>query len=330
MSAAGAILVIRLSSLGDVLLCAPALRALRRRFPDSQIDFLVASGFADAARLLPEINNLITLDRNEGWRGLLRLRRLLSRQYELIVDLQNSPRSAFLRLACMPLMWTKSNRFRIKRWFLIRFKWNFYGATVPVPIRYIRALDSLGVVDDELGLELLHTHGPRDEQMIVLCPGAKHFTKRWPVENWQELVSRLESSGWKITVCGSADEADACRSIAGNHPVVVGTALSDVGGLLARARAVVCHDSGLMHLATGVGTPVVALFGPTVEQFGFFPFRADALVVQQPLACRPCSAFGGNVCPKRHHDCMRQTTPDQVMSTLSQLLAIGHDRQTSL
>lgn len=317
--------MIRLSSLGDVLLCAPAMRALRTRFPEAKIDFLVATEFAEAAQLLPGIDSVITLNRNEGWRGLLRLRRLLSRRYELIVDLQNSIRSSFLRMMCFPLMWAKASRYRFRRWILIKFKKDLYGKTKPVPIRYIEAMEAIGAVDDGLGLQLnvpeSIAHPDQSTKRAVLCPGAKHNTKRWPLENWEALGRELRQNGFEITVCGSKSEADDCRRVGGNQSeVLIDSPLKELAQHMMNADVVVCHDSGLMHLAAGVNAPLVAIFGPTVEQFGFFPFRANSIVVQQDLACRPCTAFGGAKCPLGHHDCMKKTTPQQIAQSIKSLI----------
>jgi ADP-heptose:LPS heptosyltransferase len=95
--------------------------------------------------------------------------------------------------------------------------------------------------------------------------------------------------------------------------------LQGSGALLARSAALVSGDTGVMHMATGVGTPVVALFGPTVEAFGFFPYRADATVLQRDLPCRPCSRMGGPTCPLGHHDCLRGIAAEEVMESLARL-----------
>ena len=97
--------------------------------------------------------------------------------------------------------------------------------------------------------------------------------------------------------------------------------LQETGALIARARALVSGDTGVMHMATGVGTPVVALFGPTVEQFGFFPYRANAIVLQRDLACRPCSASGTSVCPLGHHRCLAELEPAQVAHAVERIVA---------
>jgi len=97
--------------------------------------------------------------------------------------------------------------------------------------------------------------------------------------------------------------------------------LQETGALLARARVVVSGDTGVMHMATGVGTPVVALFGPTVAQFGFFPYRASAAVLERALECRPCSATGTAACPLGHHRCLTDITPEEVAATVERLVA---------
>lgn len=314
--------MIRLSSLGDVLLCAPALRALKKRFPESRVDFLVAEEFREAAELLPGLDRIITFDRRSGWRGLLRLRRLLSGNYETIVDLQNSFRSAFLRTFCFPLLWTKAARYRVRRWLLITFKKNLYGTVRPVPLRYIAAIKPLGAEDDGTGLELAVSGGSSlaERPRVILCPGAKHATKKWPVENWRQLATSLTLQGFELAVCGSQDEEPECREIAGGATVLINKPLAELATAMRDSAAVITHDSGLMHLASGSGARVLAIFGPTVEEFGFYPFRADAIVVEQKIACRPCSAFGGSSCPKGHHHCMAFTTPEQVLAELDQLI----------
>jgi len=97
--------------------------------------------------------------------------------------------------------------------------------------------------------------------------------------------------------------------------------LQETGALLARARVLVSGDTGVMHMATGVGTPVVALFGPTVEQFGFFPYRARSIVLQRELACRPCSSTGTAACPLGHHRCLVELAPAAVAEAVERLVA---------
>jgi len=330
------ILVIRFSSLGDILLAAPALRALRARFPDAHIDLLVAREYADAAALLRGPNRVLTFDRTAGWRGLWKLRGDLARRYTILVDLQNSFRSVFLRTTTLPTVWVKARRYRLRRWLLIRFKWNLYGATPPVSLRYLKALEPLGVADDGRGLDLflpddaaasasaLTGEKPAEsERQIVFCPGARHATKRWPPERWISLGGLLRAEGYRMVVVGSAGEQDLVTFVAAGIEgalAVSGHTIREVAALFRRSTAVISNDSGLMHLAAGLDKPVVALFGPTMREFGFYPFRARSVVLEHALNCRPCSAMGTENCPKRHFRCMLDTHPPQVLQALHNLL----------
>jgi heptosyltransferase-2 len=127
-------------------------------------------------------------------------------------------------------------------------------------------------------------------------------------------------------VVGGPEDVETAEEVARAAPGAVSVAgrfgLQGTGALLKRSRALVSGDTGVMHMATGVGTPVVALFGPTVEAFGFFPYRARACVLQRDLPCRPCSRMGGPVCPLGNHDCLRGILPDAVVEALAAVEAV--------
>jgi heptosyltransferase-2 len=156
-----------------------------------------------------------------------------------------------------------------------------------------------------------------EDRLVGLVPGAAHATKRWPVHHWKELGRALRQQGLRLALVGSAGErvlateiADACGC---PETVAAGELdLQAVGALLRRCRAVVAGDTGPMHMATAVGTPVVALYGPTVRQFGFFPYRAKGVVLEVPLPCRPCDSKGSSRCPDGHHRCLEDLAPREV------------------
>ena len=335
--------MIRFSSLGDILLTAPALRAVKRRFPESMVDILVASEYEDAARLIPGVDRVITFDRSTGLRGLFRLRRQLAGQYNLLVDLQNSVRSAYLRATTFPTIWVKAQRYRLRRWMLIHFKRNLYHGVRPVSLRYLDALDLVGGHDDGDGLGLvvpaqmkdwatdyLSAHCDLSRGIVALCPGARHNTKRWPVDRWIELGNGLVPAGMHVLLIGSETESGLIREIGEQVPgaaVIVDRSITEVAAIFTQCAAAVSNDSGLMHLAYGVGIPVVAIFGPTVEEFGFYPFRAESMVLDHPLYCRPCTAIGGKRCPEGHFRCMLETSPPAVLASVRKLL--GSDEAMS-
>ena len=135
------------------------------------------------------------------------------------------------------------------------------------------------------------------------------------------LAGRLLDQNFSLAVVGGAEDAALGQSLAANVQgrIVNGAGrlgLQGTGALLRRAVAVVSGDTGVMHMAAAVGTPVVALFGPTVRPFGFFPYTSRAEVIELGLPCRPCSSKGGPRCPLGHHRCMLNITPDLVHAAL--------------
>jgi ADP-heptose:LPS heptosyltransferase len=142
---------------------------------------------------------------------------------------------------------------------------------------------------------------------VAFAPGARHRNKRWPSRHWRTLARLVRDRGLDVVALGTEAE----RTLLDGPGVINGFGLSlgVTGAVLARARLAVCNDSGLMHLATAAGTPVVALFGPTVQGFGFAPYHAKAQVLERRLACRPCSATGGAFCPLIHQRCLEGINP---------------------
>jgi ADP-heptose:LPS heptosyltransferase len=329
------ILVIRFSSLGDILLIAPVLRALRRRFPSAHIDLLVAREFSDAAHMIDGPDRILEFDRAGGFKELLQWRSRLSRCYHVVVDLQNNFRSSFLRALIFPTLWVKARRYRFRRWLLIHFKWNLYGEIRPVPVRYLDAVQMIGAVHDDRGLDLrVDTEAVRwlqetypslcsaTQPFIVLCPGARHFTKRWPKEQWIILGELLCSRGKQVIVIGDTSESALVKGVAGNIQSaipVIGESIQHIAALLQKAESVVTNDSGIMHLAAGVGAPLTTIFGSTALEFGFAPFTNRAKIIEQKLSCRPCTAFGREDCPKRHFNCMMKSTPEAVLEKINEL-----------
>jgi heptosyltransferase-2 len=121
---------------------------------------------------------------------------------------------------------------------------------------------------------------------------------------------------------GGADDRELVTQLGSAVTNAAGEfSLQETGACLARASVLVSGDTGVMHMATGVGTPVVALFGPTVEPFGFFPYSPRASVVELDLTCRPCSAMGSNRCPLGHHRCLHDLLPDHVAAAVERLVA---------
>jgi heptosyltransferase-2 len=326
------VLVVRFSSIGDVLLTTPLLRALRRRHPGSHITVLTKPAYAALLSHNPHLNRVIELLPERSLASVAG--ELRAAGYSHLLDLHDSVRTRILR-TLVPGRWGTYPKHRLARTLLIHTKRNFYRDSRPVPERYFSAARDLDVSPDggppelflapeavrEVADWLASTGMVPHRPLIALAPGAAHQTKRWPLEHWRLLVDRIVEQGFNAAIIGGDDDTPLGVSLAqGAGGRVVNAAgrfeLQSTGALLQRAAALVSGDTGAMHMATGVGTPVVALFGPTVRPFGFFPYTSRARVVELGLPCRPCSSKGGPRCPLGHHRCMLAIGPDLVYEAL--------------
>ncbi len=342
MDSLSRILIIRLSSLGDIILTTPFIRALRKKFPSSEIGYVTREQYVPLIAHHPDVDHVYFLRHGDGFRELRALaEKLRAANYEHVFDLHNNVRSRFLRtlLAVPSSNICKDN---LKKYILVSFHTNLFKDIVPVPERYARTASALGIVLDKDGprvhipthvtkraLSILESRQKHDaDRTVALCPGARHFTKKWPLEKWIELArSLLEKGNTRIFLFGSKEESGYCDEIQRVFPDTVTSfcgALSvlETAACLANCDAAVTNDSGLMHLATAVQVPVVGIFGSTVREFGFFPYQSRAVVVENnDISCRPCTHIGRDRCPRRHFACLNDINPKTVVQAIDRLLA---------
>jgi heptosyltransferase II len=326
------VLVVRFSSIGDILLITPLLRALRLRHPAARVTVLTKQAFVPLLSHNPNVDRIIPFGPGQSLGRLAKEVRQGGFSHRL--DLHGSLRSFALRVLA-PGHWSSYPKHRRARRLLIRSKRDRYLDRRPVAERYFSAARGLDVSPDGsppefyLGPESesevsawLATSGLDSERpLIAVAPGAAHATKRWPVELWRALLSQLVAGGSSVVVVGGAQDSGLASVLAGSGQRQVASAagvfgLQGTGALLRRSMAVISGDTGVMHMATAVRTPVVALFGPTVEQFGFFPYSRQAAVLETSLPCRPCTSQGNSRCPLGHHRCMLEIRPDLVFDTV--------------
>jgi lipopolysaccharide heptosyltransferase II len=326
------VLAVRFSSIGDVLLTTPLLRAIRRRYPDARITVLTKPAYVPLLSHNPHVNQVLEAPPDRPLRILAR--QLRAAQYTHLLDLHDSFRSRVLR-AMVPGTWTTYPKHRLARAALIYTKRDYYRDRRPVAERYFDAARVLQLTPDGQGPDFfLSPNAEREAEawlaaadlgqrpIIALAPGAAHATKRWPVEHWRLLAGRLRDRGFSLIVVGGPEDAPLGQAlVSGSGRRIANAAggfgLQGTGALLRQAAALVSGDTGVMHMAAAVNTPVVALFGPTARPFGFFPYSKRAEVIELGLPCRPCSSKGGPRCPLAHHRCMLDITPDVVYAAVN-------------
>ena len=336
-SAAPNVLAVRFSSIGDVLLTTPLFRAIRLRHPDSRITVLTKQEHAPLLSHNPHLNRLIAIGPDRSITSVAA--ELRAGRYSHLLDLHDSFRSRLLRML-VPGNWASYRKHRIARAALIHIKKNWYRDSNPVAERYFMAARGLAVTPDGRPPEFFLADMAKAEadqwlassgigqarSLIAIAPGAAHATKRWPLRHWHALIGELVGQGYDVVVVGGVADQSLAAVLTADHSTGVVSAagrfgLQGTGALLQRAVALVSGDTGVMHMATAVGTPVVALFGPTVREFGFFPYTKAARVVELDLSCRPCSSKGGPRCPLGHHRCLHDLGPEVVYSAVSESLS---------
>lgn len=340
------ILVVRFSAIGDILLTTPLLRAIRTRHPGARIAYLTKQQYVPLLSENPNVNEVLGIAEGDGLRAIAAAIR--SVRYSHLLDLHGNLRSLGLR-AMVRGHWRSYSKRRFERQVLITAKRDIYGDVVPMAERYFEAAAGLDLdidgqppefflsaeAEDGAAVRLGELGLGEGRALVAMAPGAAHATKRWPIEGWARLSRRLLATGAEIVVLGGPGDVELAKEIVtqvrakitgGEERRIASAAgalsLQETGAVIRRSAALISGDTGVMHMATGVGTPVVALFGPTVRQFGFFPYQAPrSCVIELPLECRPCSAHGGPRCPLGHHRCLRGIAPENVFEALCAVLA---------
>jgi heptosyltransferase II len=328
------IAVLRLSSLGDVVLTLPVVHELARAFPTARITFWTKEEYADVVAADPAVAHVRRLEKDaRGLEDVVSMGSELE-DCDLIVDLHGNARArtlAFRQRA--PLLRAPSYRLRRARW--VRARWTRPGPVPHALARYAAALRPLGLdapgpprmtVDAGAAAWAAGRAGSGPPP-LALCPGARHATKQWPEEHWVALVQALRARGVPLIVLALPAERRALpaleAALAGDPSAWCSEPLPRMAALLSCCRAAVTHDSGLMHVAAARGARVVALFGSTSPVLGFAPAGEGHVVLCRDERCQPCTLHGQERCPQGHFDCMRKLAPEQVLAALERIGALA-------
>jgi lipopolysaccharide heptosyltransferase II len=312
------ILIVRLSSLGDILLATPFIRSIKKNYPEIKIDFLLKEQYKDILINNPYLNELILYRNDDSVK-----KEIAAKNYEIIIDLQNNFRSKkIISEAKMSIL--KFNKKSLDKFLLVNFKINRLKDSPPIPVRYAETLSDFSL--DNEGLDLFSNNLPSEKiknknDLVGFCPGARHFTKIWPSNNYIELGNMLAEAGYDIVLFGGKNDKEICKEISSKISSSIDLSGDDdllqIAADMKLCKFIVCNDSGLMHAACAVGIPVMVFFGSTVKEFGFAPYRNKNLIMENNfLPCRPCSHIGRASCPKGHFKCMLELTPHLAFNQL--------------
>lgn len=340
------ILVFQTAFLGDVILTLPMLQVLRSRFPQAHIACVTIPASAPLLMNHPAVNHRIEFDkrgRHRGVAGVVQFSQLLKREtFDLAIVPHRSIRSAaVVRMAGVPrrigfstsavkvlftdIVTYDPQAHEILRNLSLLRPLGIDAGTVEKPALYPDAGDKK-YVDEFFG-----THKEIDARRLVgIAPGSVWNTKRWPREKFVELVRLLDAARISVVIIGGEADKELANEVvekSGAQSIINAAgrlSLLQSAELIRRCQVVVSNDSAPMHMAVAMGTPVVAIFGATVPEFGFAPVGERDIVVQTSgLTCRPCSIHGGKKCPIETFVCMKNITPEEVLKNVHALITEG-------
>jgi len=337
------ILILRFSSIGDIVLTTPVMRCIKNAHPDAHITYVTKKGFAPMLEVLPYIDKVIALDSN--WKEIKNS--LQEESFDHIIDLHRNLRSKRL---CRGLkgQYKAFHKLNIQKWLLVNFKINRMPA-IHIVDRYLEAASALGSINDGLGLDYIIPSNTElsalpNSPFVALAIGGQHATKRLPAEKLAELIEQIE---YPIVLLGGKEEMSVAESLIELYPNRVAfnycgsISLTQSAWILTKSSGLLTHDTGMMHIAAALNVPIMSVWGNTVPEFGMTPYfkvstDAEKAKADRPndahsakersqifevkgLSCRPCSKIGYAECPKGHFHCMMLQDTTAMADALNRL-----------
>ncbi len=315
------ILFLRFSSIGDIILTTPALRAAKQQIPNAEIHIAVKSQYSKILEENPNVSKVHKLEKD--------LKSLISdlkkEDFDMVIDLHHNLRTLRIKRALKKPS-RSFNKLNKQKWFMVNFKINRLP-DVHIVDRYLETLKDLGVKKDDEGLEFYIADEDRISRdkmdpglktgYYTLAIGAQHNTKILPVD---KLVGICEAADLPVVLLGDKNDRERAKEILENLTSKTREKVVDLCGkiplgtsadYIRQAKGVFCHDSGLMHVAAAFHVPIISYWGNTIPEFGMYPYQTWHKRIENPnVPCRPCTKIGHSKCPKGHFKCMRELEID--------------------
>jgi ADP-heptose:LPS heptosyltransferase len=329
------VLVIRFSSIGDIVLTTPVVRLLKTQLEDAEVHYVTKLQYKSIVESNPYLDKIFYLDKDLNEL----VAQLKQEKYDYIIDLHNNLRTSIVKWK----LGVKSFSFRklnIEKWLLVNFKINKLP-NLHIVDRYLETVKPLGIKNDALGLDYFIPDedkvpmewlpGTHRNGYVAYALGAQHETKKLPVKRMIELCDKINKP---IVLLGGKEDfvnAEAIRQFferpatangfeegldqLGKKTLIYNACglynLNQSASLVKQARYVFAHDTGLMHIAAAFKKEVFSIWGSTIPSFGMYPYRTKFTILENTkLSCRPCSKIGFNKCPKGHFKCMNEMAFD--------------------
>lgn len=322
------VLIIRFSSIGDIVLTTPIIRCLKKQSPAIRIAYLTKSAYTPILEANPYIDKIYSFEN-----GLSEvIPALKAEQFDLVIDLHKNLRSLFVKIS-LKRNSVSFSKLNFRKWIRVNLKLNCLPELHLVD-RYFNSLKSIRIVNDGLGLDYFIAE--KDQVDLLTLPasfhhgfyaiviGAKHFTKRFPNQKQIELIDQLELPAVLLGDENDFKDAEIIKNQSANEVFnACGKfTINQSASLLRLAIKVFTNDTGLMHIAAALNKDIVLIWGSTIPEFGMYPYQSKNItnkihyVQNEYLSCRPCSKIGYSKCPKQHFDCMQRIDVKKIKEML--------------
>ncbi len=321
-------LIIRFSSIGDIILTTPVVRCLKKQFPEAEVHFVTKKNYKSLLENNPYIDQVFLLE--SSLFDLLKL--LKSKDYDFVIDLHNNLRSGIIKnylriFSWLNLFQEKSSlktfsfdKLNFSKWILVKFKKNILP-NVHIVDRYLKTLSSFGIKNDNEGLDyfipesdifdLYNLPENYQKDYVVYAIGGQHETKKLPLKKMIELCETIQKS--LILIGGKEDfeQGEKLASELQEKKEIMNLCgklnLNQSASIIKQSDLVYTHDTGMMHVAAALKKNIISIWGNTMPALGMYPYQTNFEVIEnKDLHCRPCSKIGYNKCPLGHFRCMNE------------------------
>jgi lipopolysaccharide heptosyltransferase II len=322
------ILIIRFSSIGDIVLTTPIIRCVKKQFPNAEIHYLCKPEYKNLLETNPYIDKIHLFDKENFhfWKELQ------TENFDYIIDLQNNHRS---RKLCrnLKIPHTHFPKLNVKKWLLVNFKINnlpnihvvdrYFMATKRLPAPIKNDNQGLDFFIDDKDYEKAKTYNI-PKIFVTIAMGSQHKTKQLPLPMLVEICKKINHH---IVLLGGKEDVESanelCLQVKKNVTNLCGKlTLRESAACIDLSNKLLTGDTGLMHIAAALNKPIVSVWGNTVPAFGMYPYMPQhtdnyRTIENTNLKCRPCSKLGFEKCPKNHFKCMNEVDIEQIVSLLN-------------
>jgi len=326
------ILVLRFSSIGDIVLTTPIIRCLKQQIPNCELHFLSKPSYKEFLETNPNIDFLHFLDKHPILKGL----ELKKVGFDFVIDLHNNLRTSMLK-AVLDVPSFSFPKLNIEKFQTVQLKINTMHP-IHIVDRYFETVNQVNVYNDGKGLDyFIHQNDLEKiknqtfdikDGFIAWAIGGQHATKQLPLEKILEISQKIS---FPIILLGGKEDAELGEKIVtksnGNIRNFCGKlSLNESAACLQLSKLVLTNDTGLMHIAAALKKPIYSFWGNTIPEFGMYPYYGSSIIKHEifetkNLSCRPCSKIGFKKCPYTHFKCMNEINSQEVFHLIERALS---------